>query len=459
MGPIMISRLVCRLKDMMWPGEGVKAASLFMLGGICALTLLWAELPVQLHAEDIPATLTLTKALELANAQNPEILAAEAKAKGSEGLVRQAGLRPNPSFTFQSENWRFSGTPSFLPAQDLDLFAFVTQPVELGGKRQHRIDLSRKESAQFLLERKLTSWRIHQQVKQCFWKALAAQKELELTQSIQADFQSVLEYHQNRFAQGAIAEADLIKVQLEGERLEFSMENARLAAEQARLDLLRSMAIQTHLTHFKLDPPEPSLLPREGLSRTTLLERALQSRGEVQLARLQLEQSDADMALQKANVYPDLEAILGYKRTTGYNTLLAGISIPVPFFNRNQGNLLRVEHDRTAQRERLRTISLQTENELNLALTALQRRYRMLQQLRKGMLDRADESWKIAKDAYREGGLDLLRLLDAQRSRNDIQLLNIRAQIEFQLNLVELEYAVGEENLSIGENTLGETFN
>jgi outer membrane protein, heavy metal efflux system len=443
---------------MKWSGGVMKEFQLLTLGGICALILFWAELAAQLHAEDIPATLTLPIALDLANAQHPEIRAANAKAKGSEGLVRQAGLKPNPSITFQSENWRFSGNPSFVPAQDLDLFAFVTQPVELGGKRQHRIDLSRKESAQFLLERKLTSWRIHQQVKQSFWKALAAQKELDLTQSIQADFQSVLEYHQNRFAQGAIAEADLIKVQLEGERLEFSLENARLSAEQARLELLRSMAIQTHQTNFKLEPPETRLLPHEGFSRSALLERALQIRGEIQMARLQLEQSEADLELQKANVFPDLDAILGYKRTTGYNTLLAGISIPVPFFNRNQGNLLRVEHDRTAQQEKLRTISLQTENELNLALAGLQRRYRMLRQLQKGMLDRAEESWKIAMAAYREGGLDLLRLLDAQRSRNDIQLMNNRTQIEFQLNLVELEYAVGEENLPIGENTLGEMF-
>lgn len=70
------------------------------------------------------------------------------------------------------------------------------------------------------------------------------------------------------------------------------------------------------------------------------------------------------------------------------------------------------------------------------------------------MLDRAEESWSIALAAYREGATDLLRLLDAQRSRNEIRLLDIRTRFEFQIGLVELENAVGEENLPIGSELL-----
>ena len=70
------------------------------------------------------------------------------------------------------------------------------------------------------------------------------------------------------------------------------------------------------------------------------------------------------------------------------------------------------------------------------------------------MLDRADESWEIARAAYQEGAIDLLRLLDAQRSSNEVHLLQNRTQIEFQLDLVQLENAVGQEGPPVGLNSL-----
>jgi cobalt-zinc-cadmium efflux system outer membrane protein len=406
-------------------------------------------------AGQFPPSLTLQQAIDLALEQHPEIRAAEAKAKGSEGLIVQAGLRPNPSFTFQSENWRFGDTPAFHPGQQVDWFAYFSQPIETGGKRQQRLALSRKESTRFQLEKQLFAWKIRQLIKQSFWKALAAQKELDLATTIQNDFQTVLEYHQNRFEQGVLAEADLIKVRLEGERLDLTLQSALMTSEQARIDLLKAMALQNASSSFKLVSPDLALLLAEGVSRGVLLEKACQSRGEVQLLQLELEQAESRLSLQKAQSKPDLDAILGYKRTEGFNTLLAGVSIPVPFFNRNQGNIFQSGQELVQIRERLRAATIQTEKEIDQAIVALKRRQLMLRQLRKGMVERAEESWKIALSAYREGGLDLLRLLDAQRSRNEIQLLQSRTQIDFQLSLIDLENSVGEENLPLGEGTLG----
>ncbi|MFZ0429430.1 MAG: TolC family protein, partial [Acidobacteriota bacterium] len=79
----------------------------------------------------------------------------------------------------------------------------------------------------------------------------------------------------------------------------------------------------------------------------------------------------------------------------------------------------------------------------------------MLRRIEEGMLQRAEESWRISLAAYQEGATDLLRLLDAQQSRNEVRLLRIRTGLELQLSLVELEEAVGAENLAIGLETVG----
>jgi outer membrane protein TolC len=61
----------------------------------------------------------------------------------------------------------------------------------------------------------------------------------------------------------------------------------------------------------------------------------------------------------------------------------------------------------------------------------------------KGMRTKADEAARIAEAAYREGGADLLRLLDAQRLRIETQLMYFRALTEFRQSIAALEAALG----------------
>jgi outer membrane protein TolC len=78
----------------------------------------------------------------------------------------------------------------------------------------------------------------------------------------------------------------------------------------------------------------------------------------------------------------------------------------------------------------------------------------MLSQVRKRVLDQAEESFRISLAAYQEGGTDLLRLLDAQRARNEVRSLQTQAEMACQASLVDLEAAVGHEDLSISQELL-----
>jgi outer membrane protein, heavy metal efflux system len=60
------------------------------------------------------------------------------------------------------------------------------------------------------------------------------------------------------------------------------------------------------------------------------------------------------------------------------------------------------------------------------------------------MRDRADEIARIARAAYREGGTDLLRVIDAERSRIEAQVAYFRAMGEYQQRVTALQFALGE---------------
>jgi len=55
----------------------------------------------------------------------------------------------------------------------------------------------------------------------------------------------------------------------------------------------------------------------------------------------------------------------------------------------------------------------------------------------------ANESVEIARAAYREGGTDLLRLLDAERTHIELEVLNVRMLTEYRQSLVTLETVLG----------------
>lgn len=404
-------------------------------------------------AQEFPTRLSMSHALDIAVKNHPTLRASAAGVKASEGSVKQAGLLPNPLFTFQSENWRWGNNPPFEAGQDLDLYAYFSQPIELFGKRKYRMETSRLDLNLAKLESEAAGWHLRQQVKKAFLQALLAQSEAAINKELQDHFQQVIDYHERKLAEGMLAEVDLLKVQLEAERLSFAREESERQAEDARLALLRVMGMKTTqsfvIEDFPLQLPNTS-----GIDEVSLLQKALQHRPEAQLARCQVERAHAQVSLNRSMGLPDLTAILGYKRTVGQDTIMAGFSIPLPLFDRNQGSVARSLAEITKAQALQEGSTQSIQSEVSSALASLRRRYAMLNRIKGSMLHKAEESWRIARAAYKEQGLDLMRFIDAFRTHNEIRLMYERTMREYQLSMVELETAVGQEDLAIGLSLL-----
>ena len=169
---------------------------------LCPAILFYGEV----WPAEAPATLSISQAIQTALSQHAAVRAAAARVAGTEGLIRQAQVRPNPVVSLQSENIRAWGTPSFDFGIDPDLFLFGSQIIETGQKRQRRIDLAEQDAKIAALEKQVVEWQIRQQVKQAYLKALAAQKQLQLLSENAKYLEQVVAYHKVRLEQGAIAE-------------------------------------------------------------------------------------------------------------------------------------------------------------------------------------------------------------------------------------------------------------
>lgn len=384
--------------------------------------------------------LSLSDAVDLALRTHPLLSASTARTEAASGLLLQSGLRPNPRLVFQTENWR----PAGIPARDTDNFAYLVKPIETGGKRLRRVEAAEIGVRRAELERELVARQILGRVRQAYWAAAGAEKVHQLLVDNAKNFRQIVEYHEIRVREGAVAEADLLKVKLENERLAVSINQVALDAERARILLYREMG----QAEFPLVTLAGLTGESSGVAAPADLTPVLEARPDVKLARQVLEQMRANARLQRANARPDLEALFGYKRTSGYNTAIGGVQWNLPWSNRNQGSVAAADAEiRVAESEEAATTAM-ARAEIRSAEAEVRMRRDQLERLfggvdGGGLRGMAAESSRIALAAYREGGTDLLRLLDAERVRIELQVLYYRTLAEYRQSVAALETAVG----------------
>jgi outer membrane protein TolC len=164
----------------------------------------------------------------------------------------------------------------------------------------------------------------------------------------------------------------------------------------------------------------------------------------MRISRAAIEQSRANLRLQQANARTDPDTQLGYKRTAGFNTLYASIQIPLPVRNRNQGQIEAAVAEIKVAEFSLASTAALVRSDLELAVKDFEARQKLVAETLRPVRDRAEAVFKIAEAAYREGGSDILKLLDAERIKIETQLAYTRTLFEIQQSAVAVRAAQGE---------------
>jgi len=383
--------------------------------------------------------LTLEAAVERALASHPLLAEGRQRVESARGQLRQAPLTFNPKLVLQAENYRAWGARPIQTSRETDDFAYLQQTFETAGKRGKRAELASRGLRAAELELAVLRRQVARDVSLAYWAALGAQKMHELLLESVRNFEKIVEYHEIRVREGAMAENDLLRVKLELGRIQLAANNAGLDAAKARIELFRAMG-QTAFPEVRfaealqLDEDRPLLTDEE---------EALRRRPEMQLAQARLEQARGNLVLQRANATPNLDALFGYKRSMGENTLIAGLQWDLPVLNRNQGNIQSAAADIKAAEANLAATEAIIRAEVKAAAAEYQTRRAQLRDLVGRLRSQADETARIAQSAYRLGGADLLRLLDAERLRIEIELVHYRAWMEYRQSMEVLAFALG----------------
>ncbi len=385
--------------------------------------------------------LSLQDAVTTALGSRASLNAEAERISSAQGREKQSALIPNPTFQFENQNLR----PGQTYTRDVDTYAFLTQPLDILGKRKQRIDSAAKEVSSVQAQYELARREVMQSVKQSYWAARGAQATRDLLKATVDNFQRITEYYSAQLSVGAIPEQDFLRIRLEGERLKISYNLAVIVATRARVQLQREMG-QTDFPELVLT--EPIDANKDPISPMDV-QRVLAQRVEMRVARAALEEAQAKAKLESVSARPDLNILYGYKRTqlpdstVGVNTAQAGLQITLPITDRNQGNRAAATAEVGRQQQLLAAAQASVLADYYGALQEYQLRRNEVVDTLQPLQEHGKEISDIAEAAFAQGDTDLLRLLDAERAQLDAQLAYVQGMIEYQQSVVNLEAAEG----------------
>ncbi|PYM52811.1 MAG: hypothetical protein DME16_00150 [Candidatus Rokuibacteriota bacterium] len=401
---------------------------------VCCLALLGAGAAV--HAQERLSSLTLDQALRLASETNPNVRAKEFELKAVGAGEITAGLRPNPTANFLAE--QFGGASS---ASQTQYTINIGQPIELGGKRQRRIDSATAQTKVTTHELADLRRQIDFQVKKTFTDILVAKDALALSEQNLSALDELEKIQRLRAEKGDLSGLELLRIQVQRFAFERDAADARQALRAAKIGL-RSLIGADKVTD-DFDAAGSLELRQSSYTQSELYRRALDTRPDIRAAEAARNKATADINLAKANAWWDVTPQVEYQRIGPDNTIGFGFGLPLRIFDRNQGEIARTRADALRVDAVRDAVVIRALSEVDTALAAVDTERGKVEVLRDTYLPKAKQARETVEFAYRRGGVSLLDYLDAQRTYRETALQYLQALGNYQTAIYLLEAAVG----------------
>ena len=409
------------------------------------------QTPIYERYVDQTNGVTYDSLFTLATTRNKDLLAARQNLAIVRGRLVQSGLRPNPTIDTEYVTDRVIGTRE----GEYGISASYIQPIELAGKRAKRRRVSQLELEQAEKELAFQEQQLAAEIRSQFGEALAASESLHITEQLIAYNEETLRVTQVRLSEGDAARLDVNLIRVEVGRLHAQLLQAENRIRTA-LSQLRTLAGLGTEENIRLRGTLNSGKVMEGLTVEGLLTAAMQSRTDLQAARIGEDAAEARITLAEAEAVPDINLFGRYTQDKSIfsetpigrlsdvdRKAAVGVSVPLPLFNRNQGAIAQAVATRTQARYRREFLEQVIRRDVTVAFNRLQAARDAIQLYETEILPRSQENLRMIRTAYDLGDRDLLDVVAEQRRLIETEQQYIDALKEYYLSTVELERSLG----------------
>lgn len=375
----------------------------------------------------LPGVLTINQALEEAAARSPTIVAAEAEVSAAEARIRQAGYRTNPELSVEVEN--FAGTGELRGLRSTETTVAVNQRLDLGGRRSARVSAAEAELTVQRLRLSIAKADLSQAVREQFARSIAAREKLaqateneERARELARLAGILVEAGRDPPLRALRARSAYAQAQAEREAAEAS----ELAARSSLAALFGASQPIGSVAGSALNVTPAEVNPEVSL--------------DVRLADAERGAAQAGVRQQLAErrIDPAVGVGVRHVRETGDVGLVAGISMPLRLFDRNQGNIEAARQTANAADARRESALATTTAKARNAVANVEAARRRVDALENAAVPEATEALRLAELSYREGRASLIELIDIQNAYTASRSSLTEARLELAIATAEL---------------------
>ena len=399
--------------------------------------------------------MSVEQAIQEVLAQNLALRAELERIPVAEGQLRQAGLIPNPILSSTASSDRVYANEGE-GGQSLG----IQQELETAGKRRYRSLTARGDLERVRHETETTQRDLIARTQKAYFTLVQAERDLNLARETSAILRRFVDLNAERVKVG---EAPGVELNLAKIELARSQRNEQ---EFERLDREATVGLNLLMGRTPGSPIIPtsdfaapllSLPPDQ-----ELIDYALQHRPEVLAADSNVEARTAALRLARAFRFPNVTLGAGYQKqnsiigasgppTTGQPSqflrhdqqLAFQATLPLPLFNRNQGNIASADHERRSAEEAAQYLRNVVTNEIATALANYRSRVQTRALYEGSVLPQLQRNVEAIQEAYRLGNESIFAVIQVQRTFFDTRREYLQTLLDLELDRIDLEKAIG----------------
>ena len=356
---------------------------------------------------------------DLALTRSPAVSIGQQRVEAAKGRQVQAGLYPNTRVGYHANEIGMHGS-------DGAHGVFLQQRFITGGKRELDVQIAEQAvfSEQFFLE--ASKLRVLTDVDNAFGNLLIAQQKVDVLSTL---------VNVNRTTFDATKR--LVEAGQSGKHVEW-----QASIELSQAEVARDQAIQEHQyawrdLMFVCGQPNIKLVRVSGDvakvvnggSFQAVVESIIHKSPQVAMAQQRIQQAALNVRRQKVETVPNIDAMVSLRNhsLTGDNITNIQVGIPVPLFDKNQGNIRAAEAEEAMRLAELRRLKLSLRQRAASVYRDFETARIAESRYREEILGSATKNLNLITKGYQDGQIDFLSMLTAQRTLLNVQLTYLRS--------------------------------
>lgn len=391
------------------------------------------------HPETTKVMLRLEDLEGMALVNNPTIAQAATAVHAAKGQKIQAGLYPNPTIGYAGEEITVRS-----PSEKSQHFLFIEQKIVTAGKLRHNRDIFTQEQVLAELEQQAQEQRVLNTVRLLFYRVLGAQRLAELRGELAKIAHEAVNITEELYNIGQADRPDVLEAEMEAQKAELDLLSAERELQRI-WQMLAAVVGSPVLPRPQLVGDLEGEIPR--FDQEAIFAKILRESPEIRIAQVRVNR--AQTAIQRAKVQPipdiSLRAGMGYDVERLDNRKRAGltgfmeIAVPIPLFDRNQGNIAAAMAELKVAQEEIRRLELSLRARFASAFSTYITSLQTAERYQRDILPRAQKAYDLYLKSFQQMAAAYPQVLIAQRTLFQIRVDYIKAVTTLRESVVEIE--------------------